>query len=252
MARRWVGRLKVLGGKFIGVGVGPGPAGYIPVAAWQALQEAEVILLPRAKQSERSVAGECLRGLEIDASKIREVAYGMESDRTAVRTTYAELAESIASEVRAGKTVAYLTIGDSLTYSTYSYTLEALLDLLPELPHCTYPGITSYAAIASALDWPLGQGKERTLILPCPDSPEELRIEIETHDIVVLMKIGHRLQFVLETVRSMGIAQFCAFASNIGLPGEVVCKSVDNLPADPSLGYLSTMLIRKLPGGRKP
>jgi precorrin-2/cobalt-factor-2 C20-methyltransferase len=236
-------------GKFIGIGVGPGPAGYIPLAAWQALQAADVILLPRAKASERSVAAECLRGLEIDATKVREVAYGMDSDRTVVRQTYAELAESIASELRAGRTVAYLTIGDSLTYSTYSYTLEALLQLLPELPHCTYPGITSYAAIASALDWPLGQGKERTLILPCPDSPEVLRAEIETHDIVVLMKIGNRLPFVLDTVKSLGISQLCAFASNIGLSGEVLCKNVDDLPADPSLGYLSTMLIRKASGG---
>jgi precorrin-2/cobalt-factor-2 C20-methyltransferase len=237
-------------GKFIGVGVGPGPAGFIPVAAWQALQEAEIIFVPRAKDAERSVAKQCLQGLTLEPERLREVSYDMESDRSSVRQSYAQLAASIASELRAGKTVAYLTIGDSLTYSTYSYTLEALLDLIPDLPHDTYPGITSYAAIASALDWPLGQGKERTLILPCPETAEELKQEIETHDIVVLMKIGRRLPMVLKVVTDLKIAHHCAFASNIGLPGEVLCKNVAELPEDPSLGYLSTMLIRKNRGGR--
>lgn len=238
-------------GKFIGVGVGPGPAGFIPVAAWQALEQAEIIFLPRAKESERSVARQCLAGLNVPAHKMREVIYDMEPDRSSLGKTYLKLAETIAAELQEGKTVAYLTIGDSLTYSTYSYTLEALLTLLPDVPHCTFPGVTSYAAIASALDWPLGQGKERTLILPCPETAEELKQEIETHDIVVLMKIGHRLPMVLTLLGQMQIAQHCAFAANIGLPGEVLCPNAAELPVSATLGYMSTMLIRKTPGGRK-
>jgi precorrin-2/cobalt-factor-2 C20-methyltransferase len=61
----------------------------------------------------------------------------------------------------------YLTIGDALTYSTYGYVLAAVRDLYPECDCVTLPGITSYAAAAAALEWPLGVGK-RTLILPCP------------------------------------------------------------------------------------
>ncbi len=235
-------------GKFVGVGVGPGPAGYIPVAALQALQEADLIFMPRAHSSEQSVAGQCLSGLSLPAEKIRELIYDMEPDRESLPQVYLKLAESLATQLRSGKTVAYLTIGDSLTYSTYIYMLEALLTLIPELPHTTFPGITSYAAIASALDFPLGKGKERVLILPCPDDSQRLMREIEEHDIVVLMKIGHRLPKVLKLVRKMGIARYCAFASNFGLPRQVVCKGVEELPVE-CAGYLSTMLIRKESGG---
>jgi precorrin-2/cobalt-factor-2 C20-methyltransferase len=234
-------------GTFYGIGVGPGPAGMLPLAAWEALQRAEVIFTPRARSAEVSVARQCLAGLPIPEERFREVEFDMEADRGALGARYARIAQAIAAELRVGRDVAYLTIGDSLTYSTYGYTLAALLDLLPEVPHRTFPGVTSYAAVAAALGWPLGEGKERTLILPCPDDMEELRREIEAHDVVVLMKIGHRLPGVLALLREMGIAHRCAFARRIGLPGELLCPDVSRLEAEKELGYLSTMLVRKQP-----
>ncbi len=234
-------------GTFYGIGVGPGPAKLLPLAAWEALQEADVILVPRAKQIMRSTAKECLAGLDIPDQRFREVIYNMDPDRIEVSEHYHKIALSIADDLRQGKTVAYLTIGDSLTYSTYSYTLEAVLKILPDVPHRTFPGVTSYAAAAAALEWPLGQGKERILILPCPDQPDDLRREIETHDIVVLMKIGRRLPAVITVIKEMGIADHCAFASKLGLEGEVISHSLEQLSDDQSLGYLTTMLIRKTP-----
>ena len=238
-------------GWFWGIGVGPGPAGYLPVAALTALQQAEVIFTPRARSADTSVALQCLQGVAIDPARLREIAFNMDPDRTVLQAHYAALAETIAAELLAGRNVAYLTIGDSLTYSTYGYVLAALQERLPNMPHRTFPGITSYAAAAAALGWPLGEGKERTLILPCPESPAELRRDIDTHDVVVLMKIGERLPWVLNLLRDMGIATHCAFARRIGLPGELLAADVDQLPAPTSMGYLATLLIRKTPRPRR-
>lgn len=231
-------------GKFYGVGVGPGPAGLIPVAALQALQQADLIYLPRARSSEISVARQCLAGLAVDESKFREIEFIMDPDRSVLSEHYGELARQVAAELQEGLNVAYLTIGDSMTYSTYGYLLAALRDIEPELTHTTLPGVTSFAATASALSWPLGEGKERILILPCPDDMAVLRADIESHDIVILMKIGARLPAVLSLLNEMGIAQHCAFARRIGLPGEVLCNDVSQLTEDAS-GYLATMLIRR-------
>jgi len=234
-------------GTFWGVGVGPGPAGFVSVAALEALKKADVIFHPRARSVQHSVAKQCLSGLDLPEERFREIIYSMDTDRVQIREHYEKLAEEIAVELRQGKNVAYLTIGDSLTYSTYNYTISALLSILPRLPHQTFPGITSYAAIASSFDWPLGQGKERTLILPCPDSMDDLRRDIETHDVVVLMKIGHRFSRVLELLRSMDISRHCVFGSRIGLSGEHLSDDLDRLNQEESLGYLSTMLIRTKP-----
>jgi precorrin-2/cobalt-factor-2 C20-methyltransferase len=234
-------------GTFWGIGVGPGPTGYIPLAAVTALQQADLIFAPRATTSENSVALQCLSGIAVAPERIREIEFLMDTDRTVLSDHYAQLAETIAVELRAGLNVAYLTIGDTLTYSTYSYILAALQQLLPGLPQRTFPGITSYAAAAAAMSWPLGEGKERTLILPCPDDAESLRADIESHDIIVLMKIGKRLPWVLDLLRELGIAEHCAFARRIGLADEMLSADVGNLNATDAMGYLATLLIRKTP-----
>lgn len=234
-------------GMLWGIGVGPGPAGYLPLAALEALRHADIVLAPRARTAETSVALQCLEGIDLPPERLREVEFDMDSDRAILGGHYARLADMIAVELRAGRNVAYLTIGDPLTYSTYGYLLAALRERLPALPHRTFPGITSYAAAAAALGWPLGEGKERLLILPCPDDPLALRSDIETHDIVVLMKVGARLPWVLDLLREMGIAEHCAFARRIGLPGELLTAEVGTLCAAEAMGYLATLLIRKRP-----
>ena len=232
-------------GQFWGVGVGPGPRGLLPVAAVEVLAQAAVIYLPRARSAEVSIARQCLDGLTIPESRLRQVEFIMDPDRDVLREHYGTLAADIAAELEAGRDVAYLTLGDPMTYSTYGYTLMALKDRLPTLRAKTFPGITSFAATASALNWPLGEGKERVLILPCPDDAQSLQRDIETHDVVVLMKIGKRLPMVLQVLRDMGISQHCVLASRIGLPGETLCDDLTTLGDVASLGYLSTMLIRR-------
>lgn len=232
-------------GRFFGIGVGPGQAGLIPLVAYEALKKADLIIVPRAKRVDNSIAKQCLDGLQLPSAKFREVIYNMDPDRAEIDLHYARLAEDIACYLREGKTIAYLTIGDSLTYSTYGYLVGALLKILPKLEHKTFPGITSYCAIAAAFDWPLGQGKETTLILPCPDEMDVLRRHIETHDVVVLMKIGKRLNEVLNLLKQINVIDNCVFASRLGLSGEVRSNNLGEFIPDDSLGYLSTILIRK-------
>jgi len=231
-------------GRFWGVGVGPGPRGFLPVAALEVLAQAAIIYLPRARSADLSIARQCLDGL-IPESRLREVKFTMDPDRDVLREHYSQLAADIAVELEAGRDVAYLTLGDPMTYSTYGYTVAALTERLPAASTKTFPGITSFATAAAALNWPLGEGKERILILPCPDDAASLRQDIETHDVVVLMKIGKRLPMVLQVLRDMGISEHCALAARIGLPGETVCDDLSTLPVSAELGYLSTMLIRR-------
>jgi precorrin-2/cobalt-factor-2 C20-methyltransferase len=232
-------------GAFYGIGVGPGPVGYIPVAAWEALQKADIILVPRAKSKEQSIARECLHGLALPENSFREVIYNMDCDHASLAEHYGQLAESIVYELQLGKNVAYLTIGDTLTYSTYSYLLEALQRLCPNVSTHTFPGITSYAGAAAVLGWPLGQGKEKVLILPCPDEMAELKEDIEKHDVIVLMKIGNRLPLVIQLLEEMGITKQCGLVSRLGLVGEIIVRDISQVQINESLGYLTTILIRK-------
>jgi len=232
-------------GKFFGIGVGPGEPGLIPLVAWQALERCDVIFTPRASNREGSVARNCLPPNEIPEERFREVEFSMEHDPSRLAAQYAKLAEAIGLELLAGRDVAYLTLGDPLTYSTYIYALAALKARLPDLRYRTFPGVTSYCAVAAATGFALGEGKERVLILPCPELTNDLRSMILNHDIVILLKIGHRLPAVLRLLREMGIGEYCAFASRIGMPDERVCVPVAGINSEEAGGYLSTILIRK-------
>lgn len=77
-------------GRFTGIGVGPGPAGLIPVAALEALNAADLIYLPRARDSEASVARQCLAGLAVPDTKLREIAFQMDPDRSVLSQHYAD------------------------------------------------------------------------------------------------------------------------------------------------------------------
>jgi precorrin-2/cobalt-factor-2 C20-methyltransferase len=216
----------------------------VTIAALDAMRCASVIFSPRSSVSGESVARRCLRDLGLPEERFRDVEFFMNNDSEQLVRQYRKLAREIAAELRAGRNVAYLTIGDAMTYSTYSYTLAAVRRELPEAPRVTFPGVTSYAAAAAALEFPLGEGKERVLILPCPDDMAALRQDIESHDVVVLMKIGTRFPQVLTLLREMGIADHCSLAARIGLPGEALYGDVTSLEGD-RLGYLSTMLLRR-------
>jgi precorrin-2/cobalt-factor-2 C20-methyltransferase len=216
-------------GLFCGIGVGPGMPGLIPVLAWEFLLNCDLILLPRAKSADRSVARNCLPPHQIPESKFREIEFAMESDRTRLAGYYLRLADEIGEEVSAGKKVAYLTIGDPLTYSTYIYLLRALRGRFPELPCQTYPGVTSYCALAAATGFAIGEGKERVLILPCPNDMHELRGLIDAHDIVILMKIGERLPSVLQLLGDMEIGEHCAFGAHVGMANEFLSVGISGL-----------------------
>ena len=232
-------------GMFFGIGVGPGERGLIPLVAWQALEKCHVIFTPRAGNREHSVARDCLPGNEIPEERFREIEFSMDSDRAGLAKRYAEVAETIALELEAGRDVAYLTLGDPFTFSTYIYALAALKARLPNLRHRTFPGVTSYSAVAAVAGFALGMGKESVLILPCPDVADDLRSMILKHDVVVLLKIGHRLPAVLRLLQEMGIGEHAVFGSHVGMHDEKISVPVGAMEAENANGYLSTMLIRK-------
>lgn len=239
-------------GWFAGLGVGPGQPGLLPVASLDVLRGADVIYAPRSRVSRASVALEALRDLDFPAGRVQEVEFLMDGDDDRIGGHYAALAERIAAQQRQGLNVAYLTIGDAMTYSTLGYLVGALRRAAPDLPRRVLPGVTSYAAAAALTGFALGEGRERVLILPCPDDLAQLRADIASHDVVVLMKVGRRLPVVLDLLSELGLLERCALAHRLGLDGEVILPSLealrsDTLPDGPDaaqLGYLSVLLIR--------
>jgi len=91
-------------------------------------------------------------------------------------------------ELEKGRSVAFLTLGDSLTYSTYGYLLKIIKQKAPDIRVVSVPGITSYQAAASRLNTPLVEGDESLLITSGARGGNELRKCGTSADNVVLLK----------------------------------------------------------------
>ena len=231
-------------GTFYGLGVGPGEPGLLPVAAWEVVQMCDAIFVPRATSQEASTAKQCLPKHNIAAERFHEVEFDMSRDHRALESRYTAMAAEIAVLLRQGKSVAYLTLGDSMTYSTFNYALRAVRAICPEAPWKVFPGVTSFAALAAATGQTLGEGKERVQILPCPEDMDVLARVIGFNHLVVLMKVGHRLPGVLALLQRMNLLEYCVLGSRVGMPDEVLVADLRGALHQQPSGYLSTLLIR--------
>ncbi len=232
-------------GSFTGIGVGPGPTGYLTVKSQQALLDADLVLVPKAQGGKKSTALSCIQDLQLPEDKIVHLEYPMTNETATLDARYDEVANQIADYLQKDLRIAYVTLGDPYLFSTYIYTVQALKRNFPDTEIKTYPGISSFQALASALNMPLGTGKEKILILPCPDAPHELAQYIEQNENVVLMKIGDRFPWVYELLKQMDILHYCALGKRIGLDNEILTRELEELDMDSKPGYLSVMLIRK-------
>lgn len=230
--------------QLIGISVGPGDPELITVKALRAMRECDVLFTPQAKNSEQSVAKGIVEGFDIPEQRFRIIIFEMERSRESLKSRYRQVADLIIEEIEVGKKVGFLTLGDALTFSTWIYTLYAVRKKRPDLLIETIPGVTSYAALTAKVQYPLGEQKERVLILPCPDDMSELRREIERHDLVVLMKIGQRFSALIDLLREMQIMDHCVLGRRVGMEGGQCYENLADLPDIGNLGYFSTMLIR--------
>ncbi|MEM1294049.1 MAG: precorrin-2 C(20)-methyltransferase, partial [Verrucomicrobiota bacterium] len=73
-----------------------------------------------------------------------------------------------------------------------------------------------------------------------------LRSAIESNDLVILMKIGHRFDAVVSLISEMYLMDRSILGRKVGMEGGEVYESLRALPAVEKLGYFSTMLIRPM------
>ncbi len=106
-------------GMFYGVGLGPGDPELLTRKAMRILSEVDWIFYPYEARTGTSFSHRILTALAVPAAKCRQVSLGMSQDRGPDQYTYATAAEAIAKELHQGKSVAWVTQGDPLFYSTF-------------------------------------------------------------------------------------------------------------------------------------
>lgn len=233
-------------GKFYGLGVGPGDPRLLTLLAVDVLQTVDVVAIPKSKMERDSVAWDIAKVYCPANVRLIELEMPMTADQQILAKAWQDGAKTLLDELKAGKSVAFITLGDPSLYSTYSYLLNILQEELPQECISTVPGITAMAAAAARINLPLATGDEPLLILP---STEDVGDFLDFPN-VVLMKVSRRLPEILTHLEERG--RKAVLLTRLGQPGEKIRwepKPQDF--ASDKVDYLSLLLVKKDLLGRK-
>ena len=225
-------------GKFYGIGVGVGDPENITIKAVKRLHEVDVIVLPEAKSGEGSTAFNIVKEYVKTDVKQLFLEFPMIKDVEARKIFRKNNADKISVELENGKNVAFLTIGDPMTYSTYTYVLEHIAD---DVEVETIAGITSFNSIAARLNIPLMIGDEDLKVVSV-NKKTDIYKEIENNDNLVLMKISRNFEKIKKAIIETGNKENAVIVSDCGKENEVVYWDIEKVKEVP---YFSTMILKR-------
>ncbi len=233
-----------MAGVLYGVGVGPGDPDLITLKTYNLFQKADVIVTPTGKMGKPSVAYRIAKPHLPENSRLLEMDFPMLSlseERDVLEKKWEENASVIHDLIEEGKTVVFLTLGDPMVFSTYSYIMEYLLE--HDIQIETVSGITSFCNLAAQINIPLTQGEESLGIVSMTQPKEEIRAILEAHQNIVVMKISADNTWMAEELITRGLETSFVLVSNIGMANQKVTRDIRDLKG--KIPYLSTLLIKK-------
>lgn len=231
-------------GTFYGIGVGPGDPELITLKAVRIINKVDVIFAASSIKNKHSLAVEIAKPHISETADIRLLSFQMSNNENEKEELWNGNTEIILSELEKGKNVAFLTLGDSMTYSTYGYLMKIIQKAKPEINIETIPGITSYLAAASALNIPLVEGDESLLITSGARGGQELRKYSESVENVVLLKTYRNVKDINDALEEANLIKNSRGITKVGREGQGFYNDVrelENLKPD----YWSLIVAKK-------
>lgn len=230
-------------GKLYGIGVGPGNPEWLTLQAVRVLHSCQVIFAPRAQIKKESLALEIVKPHLNPDAVIRELTFPMSKSAKVLDEAWSEAADAVEKELRAGKDVGFITIGDCMLYSTYIYLKRALEQRIPDLCSESIPGIPAFVAAASLADIPLGEGRQPLVIVPASGDLSRVEWALESDGTVVVMKVGEKLPALREILQNHNADGPAVLASRVGLARQCIVSLEEKNRIDTETAYLSLALV---------
>ncbi len=232
-------------GKLFGIGVGPGDPELLTLKAVRILKEVSHVFAASSSKNDYSLAHSIVSGHLPPGTPVDQLAFPMTFNPERLEDAWRANCEKVVEMLGQGKNVAFLTIGDPLTFSTFIYLMRKIKKRLPEVVITVVPGITSYQAAAACANEPLAEGEEAITILSGAKGRDRLKEAMEVSENVVMMKTYKRFPEILAQIKEKGMEGRCCFVSRCGLEGEIVERDFEKLAGMEQPHYLSLMIIKK-------
>ena len=229
-------------GKLYGIGIGPGDPELLTLKGARILAECDVIFTVISQHVSESVSGAVVEAVR-PKGRVERLTFSMSRDPAERQAMLAANAQRIADELVQGRTCAYTTLGDTLTYSTYGYMLKILRQTLPGLEVETVPGVTSFATLAARADAVLVENTEDLRVVPAFKASMAESIEFPKGSSTVLLKTYRSRNALIRRLRQEKDLEVL-YGERLTMEGEFISRDLDEIEARPEC-YFSLMLVRR-------
>ena len=223
------GEMQRESGILYGLGVGPGDPELITLKAARILNSADVVYAAASTKNSYSIAVGIARPHIPDLTPVKMMKFPMTSDPEKKREAWEQNARTLIDELELGKIVAFITLGDSMTYSTFGYVLRYVQKLAAHIPVISVPGITSYQASAACLNSPLVEGEEALLIVSGVAGGDCLRKYGVLPENIVFMKAYRNLDDITAALDEHDLVDRSVAVIHCGLPQQEIVTDIREL-----------------------
>ncbi|MCD6528024.1 MAG: precorrin-2 C(20)-methyltransferase [Desulfuromonas sp.] len=232
-------------GTLFGVGLGPGDPELLTLKAVRVLQHSQCIYVPTSRLSNQDYVAEVVNRYADQQCEIQPVTFSLAATAEERKKHWQLTAADIASRLRDVQDVAFVTLGDPLLYSTYIYLIRAVRQQMPEAQIETVPGISAFSFVAALTNIPLGEGLQPLTVIPSSNDLNQIKQLINAGGGVVLMKIGRRLQQIIDAIDQADALQRSVFVSRAGLPDQRIETDLNQLRSAPEeTGNLAVIIVQ--------
>ena len=228
-------------------GVGPGDPSLLTLAAVDAIQESTVVSYPVSTRGGDSLAEKIASKWITKDKKKLPLHFPMVDDQNTLKSAWRVAGKELMKMVDKGERVVFLAQGDISLFSTGSYLSKELEKYHPECVVKLIPGVTSFSAAAAKSKLPLAFQEEELLVLPVPDSYDELKSILSDaaskKRVVVLLKLGKKWVWVKPLLEELGLIESSIFAERVGFSDQQILKASDL--SSGTRVYFSLLLIRQ-------
>ena len=228
-------------------GLGPGDPSLLTLAAVDAIQESTVVSYPVSTRGGDSLAEKIASKWITKDKKKLPLHFPMVDDQNTLKSAWRVAGRELMKMVDKGERVVFLAQGDISLFSTGSYLSKELEKYHPECVVKLIPGVTSFSAAAAKSKLPLAFQEEELLVLPVPDSYDELKSILSDaaskKRVVVLLKLGKKWEWVKLLLEELDLIKISIFAERIGFSDQQILRASD-LPSG-TRPYFSLLLIRQ-------
>lgn len=228
--------------KFYGVGTGPGASDLLTIRGKEVIEKVDCLYTPEPKKGGKSLALAIVTPYLREGLTIKQRHFPMVKDWAEKRSAWKEIAEEIITDVKSGLDVAFVTLGDPMVYSTYSYLLERMTD---QIETETVPGISSFCQISNALQIPLVIDEESYAVLPATADEAVIRTALEQLSTVILMKVSLALPKLMKLLNESDLLGQTVLVSDSSMTSEKIMIGLNELSDQEQLSYFSTMIVYK-------